>query len=74
MEPWNTKPRRDVIKFIIGNKFFYKIRLDTLVSKMINKTVKLSSTPHDLRKKTLQKNLTIHYFTVSNTRNCFVNL
>ena len=65
MEPWQTKHNDKIIKFIIGRRHIYKIRLDIIVSKMINKTIKISRTPHDLRKTTLQKNLTKHYFEVS---------
>lgn len=69
MEPWRTKPNKDIIKFIIGKNYVYKIKLDTLVSKMITKTVKISRTPQNLLKTTLQKNLTKHYFEVSRINN-----
>lgn len=69
MEPWRTNHNKDVIRFIIGKNYVYKIRLDTLISKMINKIVHLSRTPHNLLKTTLQKNLTKHYFKISRTCN-----
>jgi len=66
MEPWRTKHDDIIIKFIIGTKHIYKIRLDTIVSKMLTKTIYISRTRTDLRKEILQKNLTRHYFKISN--------
>ena len=65
MEPWSTQPKKDIIKFIIGKNYVYKIRLDTIVSKMINKIVNISRSPNNLLKTTLQKNLTNHYLEIS---------
>jgi hypothetical protein len=66
MEPWKTK-HSDIIKFIIGKKHFYKIRLDIIVSKMLTKIIDINRTQIDLRKVTLQKNLTRHYLKISKT-------
>ena len=64
MEPWKTKHKEDIKKYIIGNNLVYKIRLDTILLKMINKTVKISKTPQNLHKTTLHKNFTKHYFEI----------
>lgn len=74
MEPWQTK-HSDIIKFIIGKKQFYKIRLDIIVSKMLTKIIDINRNQINLRKATLQKNLTKHYLKISKTnRTKFVTI
>ncbi len=69
MEPSRKNSRQ--IKYIIGSTKVYKIRREIVAEKMLKQTVRMARYPTDLRKRTLQKNLTEHYFT---TKSVFVNL
>lgn len=70
MEPSRNKNSRQ-IKYIIGGTKVYKIRKEIVAEKMLVQTIRMVRYPTDLRKRTLQKNLTEHYF---NTKSVFVNL
>jgi len=69
MEPSRKNSRQ--IKYIIGSTKVYKIRKEIVGEKMLIQMVRMARYPTDLRKRTLQKNLTEHYF---NTKSVFVTL
>ena len=69
MEPSRKNTRQ--IKYIIGSTKVYKIRKEIVGEKMLIQMVRMARYPTDLRKRTLQKNLTEHYF---NTKSVFVTL
>lgn len=69
MEP--SRKNSQQIKYIIGSTKVYKIRREIVAEKMLTQAVRMARYPTDLRKRTLQKNLTEHYF---NTKSVFVTL
>ena len=69
MEPSRKNSRQ--IKYIIGSTKVYKIRKEIVGEKMLIQMVRMTRYPTDLRKRTLQKNLTEHYL---NTKSVFVTL
>lgn len=69
MEPSKKNSRQ--IKYIIGGTKVYKIRKEIVGEKMLIQMVRMARYPTDLRKRTLQKNLTEHYL---NTKSVFVTL